>query len=45
MSSNRPLPVLLPLAMLGFALLQLAFEHFTGGVASGSATEICIMAA
>lgn len=32
MSSNRPLPVWLPLAMLGFAVLQLAFEHVTGGV-------------
>lgn len=32
MTSKTPFPIWLPLAMLGFAMLQLAYEHFTGGV-------------
>lgn len=32
MTSKGPFPMWLPLAMLGLALLQLAYEHFTGGV-------------
>jgi len=32
MTSNRPFPSWLPLAMLALAVLQLAYEHFTGGV-------------
>lgn len=34
MASNRRFAVLLPVAMLAFAVLHLAFEHFTGGVQS-----------
>lgn len=34
MTSNRRFAVLLPVAMFAFAVLHLAFEHFTGGVQS-----------